>query len=234
MMSRKKVNLLILISLTLLIIALTVFYIPESYAARPTLYWGARGRDVRLLQWKLQQWGYYDGRIDGIYGTKTTLAVRDFQRKNRLRVDGVVGPETWAALGYRGVTTPRTRMVAAAPVNRSDNVELIARLVHAEARGEPFEGQVAVAAVLLNRVESPSFPNSISGVIYQPLAFESVANGQFNLPPNQENIRAARSALNGWDPTHGALFFWNPSKPVSRWIWSRRIIRRIGSHVFAL
>ncbi len=229
-------HLTILSGLILIILVLTIYAIPESFAARPPLYWGSRGSDVRILQRKLQQWGYYDGSIDGVFGTRTALAVRDFQRKNRLRVDGIVGPQTWGALGYEGRSVsspPTTRRTAARGVSRNNDVEMIARLIHAEARGEPYEGQVAVAAVLLNRVQSASFPNSISGVIYQPLAFESVANGQFNLPPTQENIRAARSAVNGWDPTYGALFFWNPSKPVNRWIWSRQIVRRIGGHVFA-
>ncbi|MFW5986195.1 MAG: spore cortex-lytic enzyme, partial [Halanaerobiales bacterium] len=185
---------------------------------------------------KLLQWGYYNGGVDGVYGSDTYRAVITFQRKNRLRVDGIVGPQTWNALGYRGMGSTSDNAVSTAGnsgVSRSNDVQLIARLVHAEARGEPYEGQVAVAAVLLNRVESASFPNSVSSVIYQPLAFESVANGQFNLPPTQQNLKAARSALNGWDPTHGAVFFWNPSKPVNRWIWSRQIVRRIGSHVFA-
>lgn len=231
-MKRGLFSIFIFSGLALVFLALTLF-ITESYAAQPTLYWGSSGKSVRLLQWKLQQWGYYDGRIDGVFGTETSLAVREFQRKNRIRVDGIVGPQTWAALGYRGTTTGTTRSTVSVSVNRNDQVEMLARLIHAEARGEPFEGQVAVGAVLLNRVESPSFPNTLSGVIYQPLAFESVANGQFYLPANSQNIRAARSAINGWDPTHGALFFWNPSKPVSEWIWSRRIVRRIGRHVFA-
>lgn len=236
MMKRGKFNLLVFTCLIFIVIALTLYCIPDALAQRPLLYWGSRGSDVRVLQRKLYQWGYYEGTADGVFGTDTALAVRDFQRKNRLRVDGVVGPETWAALGYRGVSVTGGRNLVRrtrGTVNRNDSVEIIARLIHAEARAEPYEGQVAVAAVLLNRVDSPKFPNSISGVIYQPLAFESVANGQFNLPPNDENRKAARSAINGWDPTHGSLFFWNPSKPVSRWIWSRRIVRRIGGHVFA-
>ena len=223
--------------IVMVVILVTAVYIPKTNAAQPTLYWGTTGTSVRVLQRKLLAWGYYEGRVDGTYGSDTYRAVLAFQRKNRLRVDGVVGSETWAALGYEWSGNRRTgvvRTAAARGVSRSNDVEMIARLVHAEARAEPFEGQVAVAAVLLNRVESPSFPNSINGVIYQPLAFESVANGQFNLPPTQENRKAARSAVNGWDPTHGALFFWNPSKPVSRWIWSRRIVRRIGDHVFGL
>ncbi|MFW6023040.1 MAG: spore cortex-lytic enzyme [Halanaerobiaceae bacterium] len=219
-------------------IIISSIYLPVTRAAQPTLFWGSSGTSVSVLQRKLSDWGYYEGSVDGTYGSGTYTAVLNFQRKNRLRVDGVVGPQTWKALGYEWSGNQRAaRTVRAAGgrgVSRNNDVEMIARLVHAEARAEPFEGQVAVAAVLLNRVESPSFPNSISGVIYQPLAFESVANGQFNLPATDENRKAARSALNGWDPTHGCLFFWNPSKPVSKWIWSRKIVRRIGEHVFGI
>ncbi len=223
--------------IVLVITFATVVYLPAINAAQPTLNWGSEGTSVRVLQRKLLAWGYYDGQVDGTYGPDTYRAIIEFQSKNRIRVDGIVGPETWGALGYEWSENRRPQVVRAAGsrgVSRSNDVEMIARLVHAEARAEPYEGQVAVAAVLLNRVNSASFPNSVSGVIYQPLAFESVANGQFNLPPTEENRKAARSAINGWDPTHGSLFFWNPSKPVSKWIWSRRIVRRIGAHVFGI
>lgn len=229
----------IVIGIVVMVTVLSVVvFQSRSTAAQPTLRWGSRGTSVNVLQRKLLDWGYYDGRVDGVYGSETYRAVVNFQQKNHLRVDGVVGRQTWAALGYQwaaGNTSQRTvQTTASRGVSRSNDVELIARLVHAEARAEPYEGQVAVAAVLLNRVQSPQFPNTVSGVIYQPLAFESVANGQFNYPPTNENRKAAQSAINGWDPTHGALFFWNPSKPVSRWIWSRRIVRRIGDHVFGI
>ncbi|MFP4015713.1 MAG: spore cortex-lytic enzyme [Halanaerobiales bacterium] len=236
---KKRSSVYIMVGIIVMVIVLvTTVYLPEARADQPTLRWGNSGTSVRVLQRKLLAWGYLEGRVDGTYGPDTYRAVINFQRKNRIRVDGVVGPETWRALGYEwsGSVQPRRRTVQTAGrgVSRNNDVEMIARLIHAEARAEPFEGQVAVAAVLLNRVESPSFPNTVSGVIYQPLAFESVANGQFNLPPNDENRKAARSAINGWDPTYGCLFFWNPSKPVSKWIWSRRIVRRIGEHVFGL
>ncbi len=201
--------------------------------ARPTLYWGSRNEDVRIVQRRLSQWGFYDGPISGIYGNQTYNAVRDFQRRNGLRVDGIVGPETWGALGYDVRRQQAEPATTTATVNRRDDLQLLARIIYAEARGEPYEGQVAVGAVLLNRVRDPAFPNSISGVIYQPLAFESVADGQFYLAPDEESIRAARAALNGWDPTYGSLFFWNPAKPVNPWIWSRNIVRTIGGHVFA-
>ncbi|AZR73822.1 spore cortex-lytic enzyme [Anoxybacter fermentans] len=201
--------------------------------ARRTLYWGSRGSDVVLLQRRLKQWGYYKGIVDGIFGAKTYSAVKFFQRKNGLTPDGIVGSRTWAALGLGGVRTSKVAASGVKGVTNNNDIHLLARIVHAEARAEPYIGQVAVAAVILNRVKSPDFPNTIAGVIYQPLAFESVSNGQFNLPPKDENYRAARDALNGWDPTYGATFFWNPSKPVSKWIWSRKIIVRYGNHVFA-
>ena len=224
----------IILGLVVFLIIVTALYINDSQAAKRVLYWGSNNNDVGILQMKLRQWGYYDGQLDYIYGADTAEAVKEFQWKNGLRVDGIVGKQTWAALGYESQTTQgSSRPVAASRVSRNNKVQLIARLIHAEARGEPYEGQVAVGAVLLNRVEDPAFPNSVSGVIYQPLAFESVANGQFNLPPTGENVKAARSALNGWDPCYGSTFFWNPAKPVNEWIWSRNIVRRIGSHVFA-
>jgi len=204
-------------------------------AQRRTLYWGTTGQDVKDVQYRLRQWGYYDGLIDGVFGATTSRAVREFQAKNGLRVDGIVGPETWQALGlWTGPTapTPPATYASTTGVARNDDVQLLARLIHAEAQAEPYIGKVAVGAVALNRVESPSFPNTLAGVIYQPGAFESVTNGRINLTPSQESVRAAIDALNGWDPTYGALFFWNPYKKVSAWIWSRPIVTQIGKHVF--
>jgi len=228
-------------------------FTPTEYTAEaqnvPVLRWGSSGENVRTLQWRLQQWGYYSGAVDGVYGAKTYSAVINFQRKNGVwPVDGVVGANTWRALGLWGAvsgsggggqaTTPAQsnapRGQAVSHINRSDQLDLLARVVAAEAQGEPYEGQVAVAAVILNRIESPSFPNTLSGVVYQPHAFESVSNGLiWRRTPSNEAVRAARSALDGWDPTYGAIFFWNPSKPVNAWIWSRPIVVRIGNHVFA-
>lgn len=215
----------------------------------PVLRWGSRGQHVRTLQHRLQQWGYYNGAVDGVYGEQTYRAVLNFQRRNGVwPVDGVVGTNTWRALGLLNTVTsgsataptqPPAQTVssgraAAAQITRSDQLDLLARVVAAEAEGEPFEGQVAVAAVILNRIEHPSFPNTLSGVVYQPHAFESVTNGLvWRRTPSEEAVRAARSALDGWDPTYGSIFFWNPSKPVSGWIWSRPIVVRIGNHVFA-
>ncbi len=185
---------------------------------------------MREVQSRLAQWGYYDGAVDGIFGPQTAGAVRLFQRRNGLAVDGVVGPQTYAALGLGPgpVAAPASTGVA-----RSDEMDLLTRVVSAEARGEPYVGQVAVAAVIMNRVQNPAFPNTISGVIYQPLAFESVADGQIWMTPAAHAGRAARDALNGWDPSYGSVYFWNPYKPVNPWVWSRSIVTQIGRHVFA-
>lgn len=196
-----------------------------------TLYWGSRGSDVSALQRRLKQWGYYKSAVDGIFGASTSAAVKLFQRKNGLMVDGIVGAKTWAACGF-STKTQRTTGTGTKGITNNNDLDLLARLIHAEARAEPYIGQVSVGAVLLNRVRSSKFPNTIAGVIYQPLAFESVANGQFNLSPTSENYRSARDAMNGWDPTYGCTFFWNPSKKVSKWIWSRQIIVKYGDHVF--
>ncbi len=202
-----------------------------SYAQRPTISWGSTGQDVRDAQNRLSGWGYYQGAVDGVFGPLTHEAVLFFQRRNGLTVDGIVGQQTWNALGLGGT---RQVYTATTGVSTSNEENLLARLVYAEARGEPYTGQVAVAAVTLNRVRNASFPNTLAGVVYQPLAFESVANGQINLQPDADSLRAARQALNGWDPTYGAIYFWNPAKPVNPWIWSRQIITRIGNHVFGI
>jgi len=207
---------------------------PEARAApHPTLSWGSAGDDVSDVQRILRDWGYYAGPVDGQFGNETYQAVRFFQSRNGLTVDGIVGPETWAGLGYAGA--PAADAGAAAAAQRPGvNIDLLARVVRAEAEAEPYEGKVAVAAVLLNRVTDSRFPNTLEGVIYEPDAFESVSNGRiYNTPATAEDLRATRDAVNGWDPTYGSVFFWNPSKPVSAWIWTRQIITGIGNHVFA-
>lgn len=182
----------------------------------------------KTVQTKLKRWGYYTGAIDGIYGPKTKEAVKYFQRKNGLVVDGIVGPKTAAALGMSlGSTTSSN-------TQSSSDLNLLARAVYAEARGEPYAGQVAVAAVILNRVKNASFPNTISGVIYQPWAFSSVNDGQINLTPNETAYKAAQDALNGWDPSYGCLYFYNAATSTSKWIYSRKTVVTIGKHVFAI
>jgi len=216
-------------------LSIFLFYEPRaekynsSFSPR-TLYWGVQGQDVRTVQDKLLRWKYYDGQVDGVYGARTYRAVRKFQAKNGLNVDGIVGPSTANALGMA------TTSVAASTqgVNRKADEYLLARAIHGEARGEPYVGKVAVAAVILNRTKSPSFPNTVAGVIYQPLAFTAVADGQINLTPNKDSIKAARDALNGWDPSYGCLYYWNPATATSKWIWSRKVILKIGKHWFGL
>ncbi len=183
---------------------------------------GSRGTEVRNIQTRLKAWQYYFYTVDGIYGWRTAEAVKKFQRKHGLTVDGICGPATLAKIGLpTGQSTSST-----------NNVNLLARIINGEARGETYTGQVAVGAVVLNRVRSSSFPNTIAGVIYQPGAFTAVSDGQINKPVVQSCYNAARDALNGWDPSGGALYYFNPNTATSSWIWSRPVVARIGNHLF--
>ena len=182
---------------------------------------GSSGDTVTAIQQKLSAWGYYNGAIDGIYGSRTEAAVRYFQQKNGLAVDGKAGPATLAALG-----------INAPSAGGNGDVYLLARLISAEARGEPYQGQVAVGAVVLNRMDHPSFPNTLSGVIYQRGAFTCLSDGQFDQPIADSAYQAARDALNGADPTGGAIYSFNPATATSKWIWSRPVLLIIGKHRF--
>ncbi|HEX3031608.1 MAG TPA: spore cortex-lytic enzyme [Bacillota bacterium] len=230
-----------LVLISLLTVALGIFGYnlqQDAPAISQPLYWGSSGQPVRELQWRLQQWGYYQGATDGDFGQRTFDAVKKFQANNGLTADGVAGKATLVALGLwtgtSGQPAPPPPTSTSRGIDQRGDVALLARAIHAEAGAEPYEGQVAVGAVILNRTSSPLFPNSLSGVIYQPLAFESVSNGMINQPADADALRAAQAAMNGWDPTYGCLFFWNPAKKVSVWIWSRKIVTQIGAHVFAL
>ena len=187
--------------------------------------YGSSGNEVIQIQTKLKRWGYYNGNIDGIYGSRTVAAVRSFQSKNGLTVDGVAGPKTLAAMGIFSSSS------GGGAASNSD-LNLLAHLIFAEARGEPYAGQVGVGAVVLNRVKSSKFPNSVAGVIYQPGAFDVVSDGQINYAPNTTAINAARDALNGWDPTYGSIYYFNPNTATSKWIWSRPYVVTIGNHRF--
>ena len=213
-----------------LIAALMTFALFFSFvrADAAVVAWGDKGDQVTLIQQKLKQYGYFSGTVDGVFGKQTYDAVVWFQRKNGLKVDGAVGESTAAALGIT-----LTGSVSAASYNESETY-LLGRLVHGEARGEPYVGKVAVAAVVLNRVKSPSFPNTISGVIYQSGAFDAVSDGQINLTPDEDSLRAARDALNGWDPTGGCMYYYNPAPATNGWIWSRTVQLSIGKHNFAI
>ena len=191
--------------------------------------WGDRGSNVIKIQQKLRQYGYMTGAADGIFGQETYEAVVYLQKKNGLKADGVVGPATAAALGV-SLSGGRAQAASAS----ESEIYTLARLVHGEARGEPYVGKVAVAAVVLNRVRSASFPNTISSVIYQAGAFDCVADGQINLTPDSDSIRAARDAMNGWDPTGGCLYYYNPATATNAWIWSREVRLTIGDHAFAI
>lgn len=183
--------------------------------------------EVKTVQTKLKRWGYFNGPITGYYGTLTTQAVKYFQRVNGIEQTGTVGPITAKALGM-------SLSAYSSNYNTSNSdLYLLAKCIHAEARGESYVGQVAVGAVILNRVKSPSFPNTISGVIYQPWAFTAVNDGQINLEPNATAYQAARDALNGWDPTYGSIYYFNPATATSSWIWSREVTVVIGKHTFA-
>ena len=196
---------------------------------------GSTGAQVRSVQTKLKNWGYYSGSVDGIFGPKTAAAVKYFQRKNGLSEDGIVGAKTAAAMGITlSSSSSSSGASSAGGTYSSSDSYLLAKCIYAEARGEPYTGQVAVGAVILNRVRSSKFPNTIAGVIYQPYAFTCVSDGQINLTPDANAKKAAQDALNGWDPTGGCLYYYNPATATSSWIWSRTVMLSIGKHNFAL
>ena len=198
---------------------------PQSaYAA--VIKTGSKGTTVKTIQQKLKNWGYYKGAVDGIFGAKTAAAVKSFQKKNGLVADGIVGNKTLAALGMSSGSS------ATSSYNDSD-INLLAHLIYGEARGESYVGQVAVGAVVMNRIKSASFPNTMAGVIYQSYAFTAVNDGQINLTPNETAKKAAKDAMNGWDPTYGAIYYYNPRTATSQWIFSRQTTVTIGNHVFA-
>lgn len=185
---------------------------------------GSRGDEVTAIQMKLRESGYYSGKIDGIFGSGTKNALISFQKDNGLTADGIAGTKTLQALGI-------TADSGNGEFTQSE-IALLARIISAESRGEPYEGQVAVGAVILNRIAHPSFPNTLAGVIYQPGAFSCLDDGQVNEPVSESAERAARDAMNGWDPTGGAIYYFNPNTATSKWIWSRPVITVIGSHRF--
>ncbi len=195
---------------------------------------GSSGTNVKTMQQRLKKWGYYTGAVDGIFGPKTLTAVKYFQRRNGLTVDGIVGAKTLAALGMSssGSSTSNTNTNTTSSYSSAD-INLLAHLIYGEARGESYTGQVAVGAVVMNRIKSSSFPNTMSGVIYQRNAFTAVNDGQINLTPNDTAKKAAQDAMNGWDPTYGALYYYNPAIATSTWIFSRQTTIVIGRHVFA-
>lgn len=204
--------------------------IPSAHVQEVLSKRGSYGSEVTAIQKKLKNWGYYTGSVDGIYGSRTETAVRYFQRKNGLVVDGIAGKNTLAAMGIQSSSSsPASSSVGG---YSSSDLNLIARAVYGEARGEPYTGQVAVAAVILNRVRDSRFPKTVAGVVYQAGAFDVVADGQINLTPNDTAYKAVRDAVNGWDPTYGCLYYYNPRTATNKWIRSLPISTTIGSHVF--
>lgn len=224
----KKVKLTAIV-LSLLALVSLVITLPNADAA--VVKMGSRGQTVRTIQTKLKRWGYLKGNVDGIFGSQTKKAVQYFQRKNGLTADGIVGKATARALGVSLNGTTSSGSTTAGNLSNSD-LYLLSCCVYGEARGESYTGKVAVAAVVLNRVKSSNFPNTISGVIYQKGAFTCVSDGQINLGTNDECTRAAQDALNGWDPSGGALYYFNPNTATSAWIWSRPQLVTIGRHIF--
>lgn len=229
--NRNKIVKIIVCLIVFVIVAILSFSIYSIYKEKNESIealskYGSRGNEVTQIQTKLKRWGYYTGNIDGIYGTQTLNAVKYFQRKNGLTVDGIAGPATLRAMGIM------TSSSSSSSSNYNSNLNLLSRLIYGEARGEPYTGQVAVGAVCMNRVKSSSFPNTLSGVIYQSGAFDAVKDGQINLTPDSTARKAAQDALNGWDPSYGAIYYFNPSTATNKWIWSRPMTVTIGRHRF--
>ena len=196
---------------------------------------------MKEVQRRLKKWGYYNGSVDGVFGAGTRAAVIAFQKKNGLTADGVVGKATYKALGMTGSYNSLSGQSGQSGQTQSGvngyssaDVYLLAKTIHAEGRGEPYVGQVAIGAVILNRVRDKAFPNTVSGVVYQKHAFTAVSDGQINLTPNETAMKAARDAINGWDPTGGALYYYNPAVATSAWIFDRQTVTVIGKHVFAI
>lgn len=233
-MKKSKKLIVVLVSNIILILTLgSIFFIYKQYSEQNEVIetlskYGSRGSEVTQIQTKLKRWGYYTGNIDGIYGTQTVNAVKYFQRKNGLTADGIAGPATLRAMGIMTSSTSSSSDSS----SYNSNLNLLARVIYGEARGEPYTGQVAVGAVCMNRVKSSSFPNTLSGVVYQSGAFDAVSDGQINLTPNSTARKAAQDALNGWDPSYGAIYYFNPSTATNKWIWSRPMTVTIGKHRF--
>lgn len=227
----------------------------SAYLGDRTLSQGMSGYDVLQLQKNLGYLGYKIGTVDGIYGGQTTQAVKSFQANNNMKINGVTNQETAYVIinqvsavptekattatttTAKATTTNATATTAAASnskgLSQQDLYDL-ARVVYGEARGESFTGQVAIAAVVLNRMNSQHFGNTVQEIIHEPGAFTAVADGQFYMEPDSSAYKAVESALKGWDPTGGAIYYWNPHTATNKWVWSRPIINQIGKHVFAL
>ena len=226
MIKRKSV---IIAAAICLVAAIIAAFSGLTVARAANIVKGDTTANIKAVQTRLATLGYYTYKVDGIWGSRTKKAVKKFQRDYGLTADGIVGARTEKALKITltGKSSRSKNTVSSA------NLDLLAKCVYAEARGEPYTGQVAIAAVVLNRVKSSSFPNTVSGVIYQKNAFTCVSDGQINLTPNASAYSAAKDALNGWDPTNGCLYYYNPATATSKWIWSLKVELKIGKHSFA-
>ena len=226
MIKRKSV---IISAAICLVAAILAAFSGLTVARAANIVKGDTTANIKAVQTRLATLGYYTYKVDGIWGSRTKKAVKKFQRDYGLTADGIVGARTEKALKITltGKSSRSKNNVFSA------NLDLLAKCVYAEARGEPYTGQVAIAAVVLNRVKSSSFPNTVSGVIYQKNAFTCVSDGQINLTPNASAYSAAKDALNGWDPTNGCLYYYNPATATSKWIWSLKVELKIGKHSFA-
>lgn len=214
----------IFILFSILVVLILISMYSVTFA---TSKFGSSGEEVKQIQTKLKDWGYYSGSIDGIYGSQTVNAVKNFQSKNGLTADGIAGEQTLKALGITSSSSSSSSTTS----NNSD-LNLLSKLVYGESRGEPYTGQVAVAATVMNRVAHSSFPNTVAGVIYQSGAYTAVSDGQINLTPDSTAKKAAQDAINGWDPTGGCIYYFNPSTATSKWIWNRPQVITIGKHIF--
>lgn len=226
MIKRKSV---IISAAICLVAAIIAAFSGLTVAKAANIVKGDTTANIKAVQTRLATLGYYTYKVDGIWGSRTKKAVKKFQRDYGLTADGIVGARTEKALK---ITLTGKSSLSKNTVS-SANLDLLAKCVYAEARGEPYTGQVAIAAVVLNRVKSSSFPNTVSGVIYQKNAFTCVSDGQINLTPNASAYSAAKDALNGWDPTNGCLYYYNPATATSKWIWSLKVELKIGKHSFA-
>ncbi len=216
-------------AVAVLCIAAVLYFVRFEQLVPATTIDADNASTVKAVQAKLTQLGYDPGPVDGVFGSKTEEAVKSFQRDRGLTPDGIVGPQTLEAMGL----TEKQALEGISQLSEKD-LDLLIRIINAEARGEPFEGQVAVGEVVLNRVASPAFPDTIEGVIFQEGAFTAVKDGQFQVPVTDPEIRkAALEALNGSAPTKGAVYYYNPVKTTNKWIYTRPVLTRIGEHVFA-
>lgn len=250
---------LVIVTLLLMVCLIVSYQIKDGTVSKETfsdaiVKYGSTGKDVEELQGRLKYLGFYDGKVDGIYGWRTLRSVKWFQWEFGMTADGVVGGKTklklWEATknwtpdmtmdkpqqpAAQGGGAGDGELVTSNSLGLSENdLNIMANAVYGEARGEPYEGQVAVAAVILNRVKSPLFPNTVHGVIFQPGAFTAVADGQIWLTPNEKAKKAVRDALNGWDPSGGCIYYFNPDTATSAWIWTRPQVKKIGKHIFCM